>query len=489
MIEPQNTVFPVAAESRPAEPPQGEEAGFGAMLAQSLGLTSQLDPGAVQQIISGHYQQGETADDGMTEDNLADDADRRSANVVPSVSGTNATQLPLGASVAASRSGEVGRFRLADAVPGTGDSSVPLPTADQPGSVEVSTAAANERLLIAPSVQIAGDDAEVPDPVNGVLQTLLTGEATSVPPAINRGGRETVAAEASGPGEPIGLPVVGDVGDDGIAVPLTQRHVADPAPRPGASGKGIDPVAQPLPGSAPAIPVTPEMQTAPAQQHQIPQPELAEPPSSVNPAQGDAKSVADRPVARGSAPAETTEPTVVAEIAKGSATVATPAASVEPRIDLAPEIPVQMDTPSRGVAVAAADVSTVAPASLAEPQAAHTSALAERVLQAVDLQRTQPPPRSMVVDIPEIEGLRLVVSVRSGGQVSVTQAGGANAEAFTPFAEDLSRVLSQRGFVMNGDDRRNGHNPHTDEERAPFRAPRSNFRRPVRQRQDNDLRI
>ena len=57
------------------------------------------------------------------------------------------------------------------------------------------------------------------------------------------------------------------------------------------------------------------------------------------------------------------------------------------------------------------------------------SVLAERVMRAVDLQRTQPPPRSMVVDIPEVEGLRLVVSVRSGGHVTVTPAANsANAE-------------------------------------------------------------
>jgi hypothetical protein len=117
-----------------------------------------------------------------------------------------------------------------------------------------------------------------------------------------------------------------------------------------------------------------------------------------------------------------------------------------------------------------------------------SSALAERVMRAVDLQRTQPPPRSIVVDIPELEGLRLVVSVRAGGHVTVTPASsGAGADAFAPFAEDLSRILTERGFVMNGDDRRGRHNPQNEEEPAPFRTRRPTFRRQARN--DGDLRI
>ena len=120
-----------------------------------------------------------------------------------------------------------------------------------------------------------------------------------------------------------------------------------------------------------------------------------------------------------------------------------------------------------------------------QPQA---SALAERVMQAIDLQRTQPPPRSMVVDIPELEGLRLVVSVRSAGHVSVTPAGNtANPDAFAPFATDLSRVLAERGFVMNGDSRRQGYNPYSEEEAPPAPRRSTGFRRPTPV--DNDLRI
>lgn len=524
MIEPQNTVFPVAAEPRPAQQPQGEEAGFGAMLAQSLGLTSQLDPGALQQIISGHHRQGETTDDGMTDDNMAEDANRSSANTAPNVPGMKATPLPLVASVTAPNLDAVGRFGPVDAVPLAGDSSVPLPTTivtDQSAGVEVPTATAKDHLLITPAVQINGGEPESVDQADAALQPVLTDKASPMPPAIDGAGREAVIGpEAFDLDEPIGSPPVDDVGHGSVTGPAPQL-VADPVPRPVTAGNATEPVAQPLPDSSAAVPLAQDVQPAPVQKRENRQPEPAEPPRSVIPAADNAKAGADMPVPRVTAPAETAEPTVVAEIAKGSTgstTVAPPTQTTEPRIDLAPEVPVQVDMPSRAVTVVAADVSTDAAASVvadggpanapvsfsapstspapianpdspAEPPAAQTSALAERVLQAVDLQRTQPPPRSMVVDIPEIEGLRLVVSVRTGGQVSVTQAGGANADAFTPFAEDLSRVLSQRGFVMNGDDRRHSHNPHTDEERAPFRAPRRNSRRPVQPRRDNDLRI
>ena len=94
----------------------------------------------------------------------------------------------------------------------------------------------------------------------------------------------------------------------------------------------------------------------------------------------------------------------------------------------------------------------------------------------------------MVVDIPEVEGLRLVVSVRSAGHVAVTPASGStNPDAFATFANDLSRVLAERGFVMTGDGRGRGYNPYADEEPAPATRRSASFRRPART--DNDLRI
>ena len=116
------------------------------------------------------------------------------------------------------------------------------------------------------------------------------------------------------------------------------------------------------------------------------------------------------------------------------------------------------------------------------------SALAERVTQAVELQANQPPPRTMVVDIPEIEGLRLVVSVRSGAEVHVVPASASTAtDGVQPFLEELQGVLEGRGFVMTGDGRRRKDQPQEQDEPAPQRPSGPTFRRP--ERTDNELRI
>ena len=96
------------------------------------------------------------------------------------------------------------------------------------------------------------------------------------------------------------------------------------------------------------------------------------------------------------------------------------------------------------------------------------------------------PPDAQTVDIPEIEGLRLVVSVRGGGEVHVVQSSVSTAGGgLQPFMEELQGVLENRGFVMTGDGRRRGHNPQQEEQPLPRRTQQPTFRRP----DDNDLRI
>ena len=144
--------------------------------------------------------------------------------------------------------------------------------------------------------------------------------------------------------------------------------------------------------------------------------------------------------------------------------------------------PVTTSDPAAGTEAAPTN-----PTHVAAPAApAQHSALAERVLQAVELQANQPPPRTMVVDIPEIEGLRLVVSVRAGAEVHVVPSSSSAAgDSVQPFLDELQGVLENRGFVMTGDGRRRGNNPNHDEQDEPTKAPRPRFQRPT----DNDLRI
>jgi hypothetical protein len=94
------------------------------------------------------------------------------------------------------------------------------------------------------------------------------------------------------------------------------------------------------------------------------------------------------------------------------------------------------------------------------PQAPHPSSLINRVLDAVELQRHLPPPRAIAVEIPEMEGLRLLVTMRMDGTVHVTSSMPGQAPApgqAAPLLEAVEQALTDRGFEMNGgtDGRRN----------------------------------
>jgi hypothetical protein len=151
--------------------------------------------------------------------------------------------------------------------------------------------------------------------------------------------------------------------------------------------------------------------------------------------------------------------------------------------------PTPQSLPNQMIAAEGAPQPTVSPTPVTTPVAPlQHSALAARVMQAVEMQANQPPPRTMVVDIPEIEGLRLVVSVRSGSEVHVVPASASTAtQGLQPFLEELQLVLENRGFVMTGDDRRRNGQQQNQDEPAPARPARPNFRRA--EPTDNDLRI
>ena len=214
--------------------------------------------------------------------------------------------------------------------------------------------------------------------------------------------------------------------------------------------------------------------------------------------------VADRPTeaaptiqpTTATAPAQTvtrtdTAPDVAPNVPMSDSTVRVAAESAVPlrestvRVEGARPMP----QPSQVIAADGAPQPTAASTPVTTPALPiQHSALAERVMQAVELQANQPPPRTMVVDIPEIEGLRLVVSVRSGAEVHVVPASASTAtDGVQSFLDELQGVLENRGFVMTGDDRRRNGQRQDQDEPAPPRPARPTFRRA--ERTDNDLRI
>jgi hypothetical protein len=497
MIEPQNTMMPLPAESAPADAPHGE-AGFGEMLAQTIGMIPQLNPDAIQPLDhNSGDQQGEDAGD-LFADGRSADPDRGGHAPV-----TRYIAAPVDASA-----------RLAEPIAGTrppfvdagfvdpvfdGDVALRPPVIGDatPGPVDVGTD------------PVAADD--------GIWKPVLTSAPEQVIPVVDAD-TELVARPSAPPAETPSLP--GEL----VSAPNAETMGSDPAL------VSVDPVAIDPPGrrepgpvgpAKPDIPITSEPVTsAPAPRPS--DPVSSEPVRSIGPI--DPKS---KPVVRGGDRGLPTQPAPTQKLPDAAGTTAAtttmPDSSTtvigRPQTDPTPTSPIHLDQAEikieshKPVSIGDAPVSldsskatapSVAPTSsfdgapvqatpvtdLGSPTApaaptAH-SALAERVLNAVELQANQPPPRTMVVDIPEIEGLRLVVSVRGGAEVHVVQSSASSAvNGLQPFMEELQGVLESRGFVMTGDNRRRSNNPHQDEDQQRPRPSRPTFRRPT----DNDLRI
>jgi len=488
MIEPQNTMLPLA-ESRPVEARQGDGEGFGEMLAQSLGMVPQVDPSAVQQINPGLRQgHSEGESEASSEEPDLDAAAALGAGpatptgiAVPNASATIDPPDPSGAQHE-SQAHEVVPS-LARTVAAQGQRFSRSRNGVEPVQVLPTPPAADAT----PHVDRPIDTAWNPSP-------LMVSEEVSADPTARADGN--VTPQPAGPLDAISESIVGaePTIDKPDVVPTTTTARPNPnGPVTPARAPGIDP-----PGIA-TVPDNPHSISSDSVLGEVAfEPAVAEPePTAV---ERGANLPGPPAIDTAHSGAETTAGTVEAN----RATAPPPVTRAQPRVDLAPDRPIHLDTGPAATAVeqpaavesAGIGISTTDPAAAPtgpvatspetlRPQA---SALAERVMQAIDLQRTQPPPRSMVVDIPELEGLRLVVSVRAAGHVTVTPASGSgNPDAFAPFASDLSRVLAERGFVMNGDGRQRGYNPYADEEPVPATPRRGSFRRPTRV--DNDLRI
>lgn len=493
MIEPQNTMLPLA-ESRPSDQPQGEGEGFGDMLAQSLGMIPQVDPSAVQQLNTGAQQQQDTAN-GTGEQPTAEeqvDAGLPAATILGS--------QPLGGQAVPNAAPNVDPPDLSGRQPGAdGEDTTPslVPSTPVRAVRYEKTEQGARPLPTLPGPPTPEPAPHVIRPIDTVWKPSPLSQPTT-PDQIPIQDETDLTLQPSRPVDSIWHPVVSSDPES--------QNVAGGAPV-AVSGPSEDPAAPTrAPGINPPDPtVAPGRGTGP----DLPALGLEPAPVGRNPLRGTRGPTLPRPPALDATP-DGSRP-------EAAAASPQPTPHQQPRVELVPDQPIRLDTTpaakvtgsagtESGVTVASETTVSDAPATIAAPSVdsgsspssagsvpaaalrPQASALAERVMQAIDLQRTQPPPRSMVVDIPELEGLRLLVSVRSAGNVTVTPASGSgNPDAFAPFATDLSRVLAERGFVMNGDGRQRGYNPYADDDPAPDAPRRATFRRPTRL--DNDLRI
>ncbi len=183
-------------------------------------------------------------------------------------------------------------------------------------------------------------------------------------------------------------------------------------------------------------------------------------------------------------PAEMARPAAVTlPHAPTAATAASAAVAADPR---AAEQSAEPATPAAPVMDTGGDS---AAAIQAQPQsrlvAAPNTQLVNRVLRMVEFQQTQPPPRMVVVDMPELEGLRLMVAIQADGKVHVAPiAGSAPQQVAEPFMQAVGEALSAEGFDLaaNSQQRQRRDRPESDE-------PAPTTRRTARRRRATGLRL
>ncbi len=489
MIEPQNTMLPLAAESAPAELPQGEE-GFGAVLANTLGMiAAPVDPNAITGLLGEHQRQADPDAAGGGAEPFVPEQDE---SVAPAVVARRAPARPLAPAPVVANPIRISR-------PPVGDDDVVGPVFVKPGAPGLPPA---EVAVGSPPPVEGTSDPLVPAPVgdDGIYPPSTDGIATASAP--------TPAAPVPAPAAP--APAAGPVPHNQLSADSPAGPIATPSappeadnePPPQASARPPVPVAAPVDKPSPTpgvrLPIEPE-----PIDHKSPVRPVVKPP--VEP-------VIDQSLPMPT-PLETTTAATSGAVAPASAPrPGTTSVAPDPIARIAPDTPVRIEDaavpisrvvvePQAGTERVVTPAITTSPAPLTEathatftpaanpsspaPQTQH-SALAERVMQAVELQANQPPPRTMVVEIPEIEGLRLVVSVRAGAEVHVVPAStSSSVDGLNPFFDELQGVLADRGFVMTGDGRRRRNQPREENEAEPRPNPQPRNRRP----DDGDLRI
>jgi len=444
MIEPQNTMLPIVADSATVEVPSGE-GGFGEMLAQTLGMGT-VDPNAIFGLAE--QAQGEESEEGAELPAEGGNAETSHTDQIPV---PRYIGVPINAEVVVAKPVALERPPVDDSIvtdpvftdeesPEVPIASVPIPKTEDRGIFDpIPTEATDVASDVAPPV---GRD-EVPAVAAPVPEGEAIAQLDPNPVPVDRAAPPENTEPA--PVRPIIPPVAseGRAPSAPLAAATAQPAIADDAVRPRVSDRGIPTTPVPTVTAPTSSPVEKNVARDVANPLQVPL-EDNDVKLSTTPVQ-----LTDPAVSVESRPISSALPTVAIDGLQSPGTPAT-----EPTI---PATPTQH------------------------------SALAERVLQAVELQANQPPPRTMVVDIPEIEGLRLVVSVRSGSEVHVVQASNSAAgDGFQPFMDELQGVLEGRGFVMTGDGRRRGNSRYQNEsEQQPLpRRPRT-ATRPG----DGDLRI
>ncbi len=206
-----------------------------------------------------------------------------------------------------------------------------------------------------------------------------------------------------------------------VAAPTQGETAPEPSARPPLQAATATPIATSLRPDKPGVPAPPGRPGIPEQ------PTTG--PSAVRPL--SARAVADSGAERSAASGiDTAAPSVASGTAPGSVSPA----SAAPATDLAP--------------------------------------LVDRVTQAIELQQNQPPPRTVVVDVPEVDGLRIRVGIRADGTIALATVTPAVTTSAASFMSMVAEALESRGFAMADDAPRRGMPERSDEDAGDDRQRR-----------------
>lgn len=140
------------------------------------------------------------------------------------------------------------------------------------------------------------------------------------------------------------------------------------------------------------------------------------------------------------------------------------------QVELAPAEGPAIDGGPSGVRDAG-PVSAIAVTPQPGPRSAMMAPIVERLIQAVETLQDQPPPRSLVVEIPELDGLRIRVAVRPDGAIHLATPSDRVVDLAMSILDAARAALSERGFDLAHDSPRRRHDDREEAERPRERRP------------------
>jgi hypothetical protein len=121
----------------------------------------------------------------------------------------------------------------------------------------------------------------------------------------------------------------------------------------------------------------------------------------------------------------------------------------------------------------------------AAPGRGATSGLVDRIVGVVDMLQNQPPPRSFIIEVPQLDGAQIRVALRPDGSVHLGLVGERPGDLAMPVVTAARAALHDRGFDLGPDDRGRRQRHVEDDAAELFAAGRRRTTRPV----DSGLRI